>query len=63
MKTVTVIGGGITGLCTMYYLQKQLKENEIPARLVLVEKIRTLAEKCTQRVKKDSSWKRERIPL
>lgn len=38
MKTVTVIGGGITGLCTMYYLQKQLKENEIPARLVLVEK-------------------------
>ena len=38
MKTVAVIGGGITGLCTMYYLQKQLKENNIPARLVLVEK-------------------------
>lgn len=38
MKTVTVIGGGITGLCTMYYLQKQLKEKNVPARLVLLEK-------------------------
>lgn len=38
MKTVTVIGGGITGLCTMYYLKKSLKEQNLPARLVLVEK-------------------------
>ncbi|MED3662588.1 protoporphyrinogen oxidase [Ureibacillus terrenus] len=38
MKTVTVIGGGITGLCTMYYLQKQLKEKNVPARLILLEK-------------------------
>nr|WP_106781467.1 protoporphyrinogen oxidase [Lysinibacillus timonensis] len=38
MKTVVVIGGGITGLCTMHYLNKKLKEQNIEARLVLVEK-------------------------
>ncbi|QBK24551.1 protoporphyrinogen oxidase [Ureibacillus thermophilus] len=38
MKTVTVIGGGITGLCTMFYLQKQLKERNLSAHLVLLEK-------------------------
>lgn len=26
MKTVVVLGGGITGLCTMHYLQRQVKE-------------------------------------
>ncbi|KGR76022.1 protoporphyrinogen oxidase [Ureibacillus manganicus] len=38
MKTVAVIGGGITGVSTMYYLNKILKENNVDARLVLVEK-------------------------
>jgi len=38
MKTIAVIGGGITGLTTMYYLNKQLKEENIEARLVLVER-------------------------
>ncbi len=27
MKTVVVVGGGITGLSTMYYLQKTVKSN------------------------------------
>lgn len=30
MKTVVVVGGGITGLSTMYYLQKQLKRGVSP---------------------------------
>lgn len=38
MKTVAVIGGGITGVTTMYYLNKKLNEENIEARLVLVEK-------------------------
>lgn len=38
MKTVAVIGGGITGLSTMYYLSQKMKEENIEARLVLIEK-------------------------
>ena len=38
LKTVVVVGGGITGLCTMHYLQKQKKEKNLDIRLVLVEK-------------------------
>ena len=39
MKTVVVLGGGITGLCTMHYLQRQVKEHNLDVRLVLIEKI------------------------
>lgn len=38
MKTVVVLGGGITGLCTMHYLQRQVKEHNLDVRLVLIEK-------------------------
>ena len=38
MKTVVVVGGGITGLCTMHYLKRQMTEKKVEARLVLVEK-------------------------
>ena len=38
MKTVVVVGGGITGLTTMHYLKKQMAEKNVAARLVLVEK-------------------------
>ncbi|RID85092.1 protoporphyrinogen oxidase [Peribacillus asahii] len=37
MKTVVVIGGGITGLSTMYYLQKAVKANDLDVRLILIE--------------------------
>lgn len=38
MKTVVVIGGGITGLSTMYYLEKLKKDYNIDLELILVEK-------------------------
>lgn len=37
MKTVLVVGGGITGLSTMYYLQKENRERNLGLRLVLAE--------------------------
>ena len=37
MKTVAVVGGGITGLSTMYYVQKAAKMNSLNVRLLLVE--------------------------
>lgn len=38
MKTVVVLGGGITGLCTMHYLKRQVQEKNLHVKLVLVEK-------------------------
>lgn len=38
MKTVIVVGGGITGLCTMHYLKRQMAEQNIEARLILIER-------------------------
>lgn len=38
MKTVAVVGGGITGVCTMHYLQRQVREKNIDVKLVLIEK-------------------------
>ncbi|MFJ7973274.1 protoporphyrinogen oxidase [Psychrobacillus sp. NPDC096389] len=37
MKKIVVIGGGITGLSTMHYLQKLKKEKALDIELVLVE--------------------------
>lgn len=37
MKSVVVIGGGITGLSTMYHLQKIVKMKNLPVRLILIE--------------------------
>ena len=38
MKTVVVVGGGITGLCTMHYVKRQMIENDIEANLILIER-------------------------
>lgn len=38
MKTVVVIGGGITGLCTMHYVKRQMNEKGIKANLILMER-------------------------
>ena len=38
MKTVVVVGGGITGLCTLHYLKRQMAKKNIEAHLVLIEK-------------------------
>ena len=38
MKTVVVVGGGITGLCTMHYVKRQMIEKNIEAKLILIER-------------------------
>ena len=37
MKRIVVIGGGITGLSTMYYLQKLKRNLQLEVDLVLIE--------------------------
>ncbi|PFG06428.1 protoporphyrinogen oxidase [Bacillus sp. es.034] len=51
MKKVVIVGGGITGLTAMYYLQKVSREQNLDIELVLIErdqqlggKIRTITE-------------------
>jgi protoporphyrinogen/coproporphyrinogen III oxidase len=36
-KKVIVVGGGITGLATVYYLQKEAKEKALPIKIKLIE--------------------------
>lgn len=38
MKTVVVVGGGITGLTALYHLQKKASEKGLKVNAVLVEK-------------------------
>ncbi|WP_100403356.1 protoporphyrinogen oxidase [Bacillus sp. FJAT-42315] len=51
-KKVVVIGGGITGLTTAYYLQKQAKENQLALDITLIEATPRLGGKI-QTVRKD----------
>ncbi|OZU87943.1 protoporphyrinogen oxidase [Virgibacillus indicus] len=37
MKKIVIVGGGITGLSSAYYLQKEIKENDLPYEVKLVE--------------------------
>lgn len=54
MKTVAVIGGGITGLSAMHYLQKLKREQQLDLELVLIEKDLELGGKI--RTVKDSDF-------
>lgn len=45
MKTVVIVGGGITGLSTAYFLHKQLSEQQRQARIILVEASQVLGGK------------------
>lgn len=37
MKKVVIVGGGITGLSTAYYLNKEIKEKNLPIEIKLIE--------------------------
>lgn len=51
MKKVVVIGGGITGMSTMHYLQRQAKQQGVELDLTVVEKERALGGKMVTREK------------
>lgn len=51
-KKVVIIGGGITGLTAAYYLQKEIRENELPLEITLIEATHRLGGKM-QTYKKD----------
>lgn len=36
-KQIVIIGGGITGLAAAFYLEKEIKKNDLPAEVTLVE--------------------------
>lgn len=36
-KTIAIVGGGITGLTAAYYLQRKVKEEQLPYHIVLIE--------------------------
>ena len=38
VKTVLVVGGGITGLSTMYYLQKENRERNLQHAIIDIKK-------------------------
>ncbi|PFG07144.1 oxygen-dependent protoporphyrinogen oxidase [Bacillus sp. es.034] len=51
-KKIVVVGGGITGLTTAYYLQQKIKEEHLPIEVKLVEATHRLGGK-VQTLKKD----------
>lgn len=36
-RQIVIIGGGITGLAAAFYLEKEIKKNDLPAEVTLVE--------------------------
>ena len=62
MKTVVVIGGGITDFSTMFYLEKLKKDYNIDLNLILIEKEEYLGGKIHSVWKKRISlWSQGRI--
>lgn len=51
-KHVVIIGGGITGLAAAFYMEKEIKEKNLPLELTLVEASPRVGGKI-QTVKKD----------
>jgi len=49
-KHILVVGGGITGLTSAYYLQKEIKEKNLPYSITLIEKSDRLGGKISTEV-------------
>lgn len=62
VTTTVVIGGGITGLSTLYYLKKKLQHAGRDMKLVLVEAGDTLGAKSVRSMTVNLLWRPARIP-
>lgn len=62
-QMVVIIGGGIAGLTTAFYLQKTVRENNLPIEVKLIEASHRLGGKMQTVVRDGFTIERGQIPF